>query len=130
MSKIWSALNYDNTGHHSAVDPVSVTVPDQSMTIQEIVFRFRRGMPVSVANNEGAYYGDEDLPDLEDMDLADREEAVKAARAVRKDIEGRLKTLDEQRAKLKKEADAELEEIRKELRDRKSKPKADPASGG
>jgi len=58
---------------------VSMTVPDEAMSIRDILDRFSRGMDPSVSR-EGVYSPDsvdDDFPDLEklrDSDLVDREE--------------------------------------------------------
>ena len=54
----------------------SLTIPDQTLSVKEIMDRFVRGLPV-----EGAkipiYEGDEsDLPDLSRMDLTERHETI------------------------------------------------------
>lgn len=49
----------------------SLTVPDQTMTIREILVRYARGLPIS--GNVPIYEGeDNDLPDPRTMDLAER----------------------------------------------------------
>lgn len=60
-------------------DMPSMTVPEQAMSIREILDRFSRGLPlggqrVPVYNGE-----DDDLPDLRHMDLADRQEYMENA---------------------------------------------------
>lgn len=48
----------------AAVGSKSVTVPDQSLTVKEILTRFTRGQAVP-----GAFYGDDDPQDLSDEEL-------------------------------------------------------------
>jgi len=72
----------------------SMTVPDQSMSIKELVTRYAQGLPlegerVPIYNGE-----DDDMPDLTHMDLADREAYMLAAR----------QELDEIKEKLNKKA--------------------------
>lgn len=50
----------------------SMTIPDQSLTVKEIMHRFARGL--STTQKEGAYYGEEEMPDLRNMDLSDIED--------------------------------------------------------
>lgn len=50
----------------------SLTVPDQSLTVSEILSRFTRGLPVSGARIP-IYDVDDDMPDPRTMDLADRQ---------------------------------------------------------
>lgn len=70
---VWTALNarkrekeYEkNTG-------VSDTIPGQTMTIQEMVARHRKGLPID--QSRGALYqGEELMPDIDKMDLVDRQ---------------------------------------------------------
>lgn len=51
-----------------------VTIPDQSMSIQEIVRRFTRGIPVDVVQRQGVYVdqSEHDLEALARMDFADK----------------------------------------------------------
>lgn len=48
----------------------SLTVPDQSLSIQEIVRRYVKGIPVDVVQRQGVYV-DQDLHDLEAMSRKD-----------------------------------------------------------
>jgi hypothetical protein len=54
----------------------SLTVPDDSMDIKEIVSRFvRRGqLPIEIHSRDPIYNGDDELPDFEAMDHVDREQ--------------------------------------------------------
>lgn len=50
-------------------------VPDQSMSIPEIVRRFVQGLPLSGTDQGEPYYDeDDDTPDFKRMDLAEQEE--------------------------------------------------------
>lgn len=50
----------------------SMTVPGQTMTVAEMVERHRRGLPID--KSKGALYqGDELLPNIDNMDLIDRQ---------------------------------------------------------
>lgn len=52
-------------------------IPDQSMTVREIMDRFTRGLPLD-AGKVPIYEGEEYSPDLLHMDLADREEYIQS----------------------------------------------------
>lgn len=60
----------------------SMTVPDQSLTIREIMRRFASGLPID--GEKVPMYDEEneenDLPDLSRMDLAEREEYIESAK--------------------------------------------------
>lgn len=66
----------------------SQTVPDQSMTVLELLDRHQRGLPVK--QNQNAYYSDDDLPNIKAMDLVDiqemREELSEQSKYLRKKI--------------------------------------------
>lgn len=51
---------------------LSTTIPDQSMSIKEILDRFARGLPLD-GYRVPVWDGEEDLPDFNRMDLADIE---------------------------------------------------------
>lgn len=58
---------------------VSMTVPDESLTIKEILERFRRGQPLSIHTRETLYdpdatFDSQDLEEVGRMDITDRSE--------------------------------------------------------
>lgn len=55
----------------------SKTVPDQTMSMRELLDRYARGLPLAGAK-EPMYYGEEDLPDLNRLDLAEIQELKEA----------------------------------------------------
>lgn len=53
-------------------DPLSMTVPDQSMEMREIYRRYAGGRPIDASNREPLYYGDDiEVPDLQKLDLVE-----------------------------------------------------------
>lgn len=66
-----------------------MTIPDQTMSISEIMARYARGLPIS-GERVPVYNGEEDLPDLDRMDLAERQEALENAREEYVEIQKRL----------------------------------------
>lgn len=98
----------------------SKTIPDQSMSIQEIVKRFVRGIPVDVVQRDPVYIDQEedDLERLSRMDfgekaeyaaaLAERNARVQAelAEAERNESEAKQKAAKEAAEKSEKEAEA------------------------
>lgn len=69
---------------------VSMTIPEQAMTIKEIVSRYASGLPVSGARVPIYTGEDDDMPDLEHMDLADREAALIEAKERLDEIKSKL----------------------------------------
>lgn len=81
MSKtVRNSLNYDHTKIRGEVNTKpSLTVPDQTMSIKEILERFARGLPFQ-AGKVPIYEGEEEIPDLRTMDLADIQELTESAK--------------------------------------------------
>lgn len=58
----------------------SMTIPDQSLSVREIMDRYAKGYPLE-GERTPIYEGEEnDLPDLKHMDLAEKEEYMDAAK--------------------------------------------------
>ena len=107
-------------------DEPSLTIPDQAMTVQELLTRFASGLPLS-AGRVPIYEGEEEMTDLEKLDLAEREEILRSAREEIREITERVnkRKLDAQQrnleekvaARLKAEADkrAQFEALKKEF---------------
>lgn len=64
------------------VTGVSQTVPDQALSVQQILQRFTRGQPLNTF--EEVYNGEEHLPDIDRMTEIDR---IEYARAIKADLE-------------------------------------------
>lgn len=82
MKKIPKFKNHFNSipDQGKSIKGPSKTIPDQSMTISEIMRRFASGLPVEGAK-VSVYDGeDELLPDMAKMDLADRQELLEQTR--------------------------------------------------
>lgn len=72
LPRIKTPLNahlYPKTGEQNNMP--SETVPNQSMTVLQMIQRHRQGLPID--ESKGALYqGDELMPDISNMDLIDR----------------------------------------------------------
>lgn len=53
-------------------NPVSETVPDQALSLSELLTRYSRGQ--NVPTRPGTYYGDEPIPDIEKLDFFEKQE--------------------------------------------------------
>lgn len=74
----------------------SKTVPDQTLTVKQILDRYRRGIPANVKQRIPIYEGEEsDFPELQHMDLAEREEYIQARHEELLEITDRLKKREE-----------------------------------
>lgn len=95
----------------------SVTIPDQSMTVKEIMSRFARGLSVT-GNKVPVYNGeDDDMPDLSRLDLVERQEVLEQVEQEVKDIKARInETQAKKKAKFKEQ---EIEfEVEKRLKNK------------
>lgn len=73
--KVKTWLNADQFPYQGEInDQPSATVPDQSMTVKEILNRFARGLPLG-GQRVPVFDGEEDdMPDIRTLDLAERQE--------------------------------------------------------
>jgi hypothetical protein len=70
----------------------SKTVPDQSMTLRELLIRYAKGLPLEGAKTP-VWEGEEGFDiDPDKLDLADREELAEKAREELKAINEKIKT--------------------------------------
>lgn len=93
--RIYTWLDYQNRPENYEVNAglmPSKTVPDQSMSIRKIMDRYASGLPVKARTRVPIYKGEaDDLPDLDKMDLAERQAALERAAAELEEIKARLK---------------------------------------
>ena len=82
----------------------SLTIPDQSMTLRELIIRYAKGLPLEGARTP-IWEGEEGFEvDPETLDLAEREELAEKAREELKEIEERVKkVVSEKKAKKSKD---------------------------
>lgn len=88
-----------------------LTVPNQSMSLQEILQRFTRGEPLPIGNEVSFHESDDDLEKVKTMDLVDRETYVDHLKQTQKDFEKQ-----ERRRSEKIQRDA-VEKAKKELQE-------------
>jgi len=111
----------------------SLTVPDEAMSIAEIVNRYAHGMPLPLGKT-GEYFGEEsDLPNnLDKLDLAEREEILRSVAEERDKIiesvtkrkkeaqEKRLQQQIDQRVKKQQEEKEQYELLKQKFEGGKS----------
>lgn len=71
----------------------SLTIPDQTLTIRQIIDRYTRGLPISTSMQNPIFQEDEvfnDVPDVNRLDLHDRMEFANNARQELEDIKNKL----------------------------------------
>ena len=84
---------------------ISMTIPDQAMSVRDIMVRHQRGLPISARTpiyetEEDQYY---DLPDLSRMELQERMEVIDM-------VKERLKMINEGIEQKKKAKQMDIEE--------------------
>lgn len=112
VAPIQNHLNYEPSDHPGEInlDP-SETVPDQSMSVKELMDRYARGLPLN--GKTPVYTGeDDDMPDLARMDLAEREEYAERVAQELEEIKERLNKRAKEIEDIKK-LKADSEELRK-----------------
>lgn len=68
----------------------SKTVPDETLTVRQMLERHTRGLPVHASQKQAVYHGDVDLPDMERLELEDKQEILENAQQNITDIKDRL----------------------------------------
>lgn len=83
--KVVNSLNFNYLDYPGEVNNLpSETVPDQAMSVREILQRYARGLPLTEAGRVPIWAEspeDDDLPDIKTLDLAERQEIKEAAEA-------------------------------------------------
>lgn len=103
----------------------SMTIPDQSLSVKDILKRYARGLPLYQNPQQPIYEGDEmELPDLRKMDLAEIQE-------LREYTQEKIKTtrenLEQQARKLREKELQDYNEWKKTRQEQKTNP-AEPAT--
>lgn len=102
-----SPWSYDRTKNvNSVTGGNSITVPNQAMSVREIMLRFTRGTPP--LTRQAVYNEDYEIPDVDTMDFVEREEYAKQnAQHIR-----------------------DLQELTEEAKRKKEQPEPAPAASG
>jgi hypothetical protein len=109
--KIKNALNYQSfpKDYEKTTGP-SMTIPDQTMSIRELLRRYASGLPLG-GSKEPIYEGEDgDGIDPRRLDLAERQELEIAARQELAEIEERLKSKKVEKSKAKL-SDQQIQDI-------------------
>lgn len=86
---------------------LSMTIPDQTMSIREILKRFTRGLPINGTDPNTATYDESEIPNLKTLDLVELHDLSKGYSEEIRAIETKM-----MEAKTKKEKEALKNEIR------------------
>jgi len=94
MSKAPLALRYRTSGNYdpSAIftdeyeEPIgsSITVPDQALTVEQLIQRHQRGQ--TLRGYEPIFYNDTEVPEIEKMDFAEKRQFYEVLAAHEKEI--------------------------------------------
>lgn len=89
----------------------SLTIPDQSYTVQELLARFASGLPMS-GQKIPMYDGEEETNDLEKLELSERMAIIRSAQEEIVEINERVKKrqMEAQEAKMQAKIEARLQE--------------------
>jgi len=99
--KIRNMFNASEFNDDEVNNEPSLTIPDQSMGIRELIQRYASGLPLG-GGKEPIYEGEEgDGIDPRRLDLAERQEMEIAARKELAEIEERLKSSKAEKSKSK-----------------------------
>lgn len=108
---ITNQANYKPTPGEK-VDSTSMTVPDQSMSVQEMVNRYNSGLPMR-GQKVPIFNGEDPLPDISNMDLAEAQMVTEAIADQLADIKERIN-----QAKTSAQAKAEIDRIENLVQER------------
>lgn len=85
-----------------------LTIPDQAISLREIITRFTRGVPVDVRQREAVYIDQSEF-DLEALGRAEFSEKMSIAEELRAKYDAQLEALEQRReAKRKEEEEAKI----------------------
>lgn len=101
--KIWNSI----TARKRKTQPEknsgkSMTVPNQGMTVRELMIRFASGLPVN-GGRVSPYKADDGLPDLDKMDQIEIEEYYRELRSRRDEVVDRIKKRKQKAEEMKLE---------------------------
>lgn len=122
--KKYDISNYHERKPNGYSFGVSLTIPDQTLSIREILLRYARGQSISGNNLEPVYLGDNpEIPlDFPNWDIEDKQEFIKfhgeRVRKMQTEIQHNQELLREEENKKLSKLDSlskDLEQIKKDL---------------
>lgn len=120
MLRIHTRFNRPQTVY-KRVKTVSLTIPDQTLSLKVMVTKYVKGLPIAAPTLNGIYTEDEHAIDFEKLDLAEQEEAILRASDELSNVKGKIRKDEEEKAaEAKKQAEKQEAEL-KELREFKNK---------
>lgn len=107
--KVWHSLNARfRPKNYKVIDEPSMTVPNQSMSVREIMDRHTRGIPGLGNDPQSALYDENSMGiDIRKMDLAEVEQLMHHTEDVIRDRKRKLNEFDKQRKSEARQKDLE-----------------------
>ena len=84
-------------------DLPSLTVPDETMSIRELVQRYSRGLPIKGIDKEAIFQPDIDGIPFEVLDISERHELMQEAQAKIKEFQDKQKEYNDKKLKEQQE---------------------------
>lgn len=118
MKKHYSWLNaHEKTANRLNQMP-SVTIPSQTLSVRQILDRYRRGMPLE--GRRQPLYHDGEFPDINGLDLSEIQALKRAAAEQVQQYQADLAKQEEANRKQKEQQlNEEIEKLKKQLNDSK-----------
>ncbi|WNK13820.1 MAG: hypothetical protein [Microvirus sp.] len=103
----------------------SLTIPDQTMSVREIMQRFANGQPINGNGSTPQYYGEDlEIPDIKHMDLSDAEDYLKNSARKAKELERKYnKEQSDLKASIDKQTQDKMNSLIAEIERLKTTPK-------
>lgn len=117
-------FKYDREKHGVKIAGKSLTVPDETMSVQEMFRRVMAGLPVGGGKmapqyDENATFDSEDLEKVRDMDLVEKDEYKGRLAQDMLDKERRIKDYRDKQKRELEDKESEVAELRRLLQERK-----------
>lgn len=111
-----TAYNYNEADPVCFEHPTgeSCTIPEQAMSIQVLLERHAKGLPLTVQGREEYYFGDEEMPEVEKMDFAERRALSDYLHTHTKALKELLTEAEKKRQAEVKSAEATAEKLKAE----------------
>ncbi|AXH76347.1 MAG: hypothetical protein [Microviridae sp.] len=103
----------------------SETIPDQALSVREIMRRFASGLPLNVSNVK-SYDQQEDeaelrdfdryMPDVSKLDIAERYDLVEQTRLHLEEVKAKVNAIAQSKLKAQKQKEAELKALEQKVK--------------
>jgi len=118
--------NYDYTkSRKEKTDKPSKTIPDQSMSVREIVSRFAKGLPISGNSQQPIWEGENPIlpPNFQNLDMVEQRQIIQSLKTKVSQTQAELARKQAEAAAKKRE-----EHIEKMVQERLKKAQEEPSN--